>query len=189
MASYLESDFVLDCLGIGEVQDTLQEGFLLFMGSEDFNYSPKKISITTLDDTLNSTLKTPKLRLKNGIQFSSSEIVSKVFETLKPFFKDNLKDLQAVLHGEEIEHSILFRSRQNQLSEFFKRVQYNDYIISSKSDLSDWICKNFSFIDSKENVVKPFNRTTVWGVISKNRSIPSKTSKIGVDWFPYKSNN
>ena len=70
-----------------------------------------------------------------------------VLNALKDYFKEEQhKELFKLLEGKEINNSLMFNGNKNQLTELFKRLEYNDLIIipNNKIELANWIVKNFT---------------------------------------------
>jgi hypothetical protein len=83
----------------------------------------------------------------NPIQFKLKEnYFDTVLNALKDYFQEEQhEELHSLLEGKEINNSLIFKGNKNQLTELFKRLEYNDLIIIpiTKTELANWIVKNF----------------------------------------------
>lgn len=83
---------------------------------------------------------------KNTIKIDI-KVLHEVYNELKEYFTPeehtNLTDL---LKGKNISEKLIFKGNKNQLTELFKRIEYNNYFISSpeKTNIAKWIVKNFT---------------------------------------------
>lgn len=84
----------------------------------------------------------------NFIQFKLKDnYFDTVLNALKDYFqKEQHEELYNLLEGKEINNSLIFKGNKNQLTELFKRLEYNDLIIIpiTKIELANWIVKNFT---------------------------------------------
>jgi hypothetical protein len=84
----------------------------------------------------------------NPIQFKLKDnYFDTVLNALKDYFKEEQhEELFKLLEGKEINNSLMFNGNKNQLTELFKRLEYNDLIIIpiTKLELAKWIEKNFT---------------------------------------------
>lgn len=124
-----------------------------------------------------------------SIQFTNLETIQKLFPLLKVFFENKEDELFKALNGEHLDEPILFPHNQNKFVEVFKRLKYNGFILSSSTELRDWICSNFSYRFKKGKTVenRRFNKSTVWDILSKDIEVTKKERICEVDWLPYKS--
>jgi len=124
------------------------------------------------------------------IIFSKAEINDKLFDELKVYFPEREPDLKKSLNGEVIEKALLFPHNQNKFVEVFRRLKYNGFILSTHTEIRDWLCKNFQFRYKRGNVeeIRSLNTSSVWDLLTKAKGEPRKTLRIcQPDWLPYKS--
>jgi hypothetical protein len=129
---------------------------------------------------------------KQLIKFNNPETVNEFHAILKGFFVDREMDLNKALQGEKLETPLLFPNNQNKFVEVFRRAKYNGYLISSPTEIRNWLCSNFEFRLSRGKVkeIRKFNHSTVWDILTKGKNEPPKNERIcfeGVNWLPYKS--
>jgi hypothetical protein len=121
--------------------------------------------------------------------FSSQDKLESLNEVLKEFFPDREAELLRALQGERLREPLHFPHNQNKFVELFKRVKYNGYLVSTSTEIKEWICSNFTFQYKKGTVqeVRSFNDSTVWDLLTKDVPV-RKAARIGmVEWLPYKS--
>lgn len=72
------------------------------------------------------------------------EIIKKLEEDIEPYFDEN-DQFSKLINGEKINSKLIFDGNKNQLTELFKRIEYNDYFKGSpdKTEIAKWICNNF----------------------------------------------
>jgi hypothetical protein len=147
----------------------------------------------SLEETLMNSSPQPEKKvpkLKNGsILFNSPETIDKLYNGLKSYFPEQDKILFKVLNGEQCDEELIFLHNQNQLVEVFRRAKYNGLIISTSTELANWLTYNFSFRYSrgKTTQVRKFNRSTVWPYLTKDLDVSRKNRICIFDWCPYKS--
>lgn len=128
--------------------------------------------------------------VEKTILFSNNEIIETLHFLLKGYFENYENDLLEVLKGKQIERLLLFPSNQNKFVEVFKRAKYNGFILSTPTEIKDWICSNFTYIKTKgeSKTVEKFNVNSVWDILTKDKGEPKSSERICVcDILPYKS--
>ncbi len=125
------------------------------------------------------------------IIFKDDETINKIYELLKSFFVSFEDELLLALKGKKLSRPLLFPHNQNKLVEFFKRVHYNNFILSNKIEINYWLTQNFEYNSKRgaKSIVKKFNTDTITGILSRNKGEPEKEARIcwqGIEWLPYK---
>lgn len=125
------------------------------------------------------------------IIFKDDETINKIYELLKSYFVRYEDELLLALKGKKLSRPLLFPHNQNKLVEFFKRVHYNNFILSNKVEINNWLIQNFEYNSKRGaiSIVKKFNADTITGILSRNKGEPEKEARIcwkGIDWLPYK---
>lgn len=124
------------------------------------------------------------------ISFNGSETITKLHNELKGYFENNGEELLKALKGEKLKELLLFPHNQNKFVEVFKRAKYNNFILSTPTEIRDWICSSFTYRKKKGNIitVENFNKNTVWDTLTKDKGEPPSKERIcKCDWLPYKS--
>jgi len=130
---------------------------------------------------------------KQLIIFKDPETVNEFFGILKGYFNDRETDLLKALQGEQLETALLFPHNQNKFVEVFRRAKYNGLLVSSPTEIKNWLCQNFEFRYKRGTVkqIKKINASTAWDILTKGKNEPPKKERIcfeGVEWLlPYKS--
>ena len=126
---------------------------------------------------------------EKSISFNSPEIIEKLFAELQGYFPEKKSELLKALKGEHLDELLLFPHNQNKFVEVFKRVKYNGYLLSTPTEIRNWICANFTYRYKKGNKteVKNFNTSTVWDLLTKDKDVSKKERICITDWLPYKS--
>ncbi|MBX2960845.1 MAG: hypothetical protein KF732_12925 [Flavobacteriales bacterium] len=122
------------------------------------------------------------------ITFNSNETIEKLHTELKGYFLNKEAELLKVLQGELLTELILFPHNQNRFVEVFKRLKYNGFILSTPTEIKDWICSNFTYVKTIgiKKSVENFNENSVWDVLTKAKCEPSKKNRIcETDWLPF----
>lgn len=115
-----------------------------------------------------------------------------VFIGLKQKFdKNDYDDLEKALEGHLLPEPIHFKSRQTYLIEFFRRLEYNYVIEVDRPKLIKWLCENFTYTNTKKNLVK-FKRDTVIAYLNETKKSKQpckikKEKRILSTIFPYQS--
>ena len=124
------------------------------------------------------------------ISFTNTEIIESLHNELKGYFLGKEVELKKALQGEMLTEFLLFPHNQNKFVEVFKRLKYNNYLLSSPKETKNWICSNFNYQYQKGNKkeVREFNTSTVHDILTKDKGEPTKKERICiVDWLSYKS--
>lgn len=129
---------------------------------------------------------------KQLIVFNKPKTIELLYNELKGYFTKRETDFKRALQGEKLESPLLFPHNQNKFVEVFRRAKYNGFVISSSSEIRDWLYINFEFRFKRGKVEQPksFNKSTVWDILTKGKNEPPKKERIcfeNVDWLPYKS--
>ena len=114
----------------------------------------------------------------------NGDIISNLFEILKPYFDEKDHDnLEKLLNGEKISKILLFKSNGIKLVDIFLRLKENkpEKIINTKTEIIKWICKNFKFLE-KNKVIKPFKIPYVKKIMTRDLII-SKDSRIALQFL------
>lgn len=118
------------------------------------------------------------------LTFSSEETKEKTVSMLKGLFPNKSNELSKAIEGEELPEKIIFQANGNKFVEVFKRLKYNKILLNSSTEIKEWICLNFNF--NKLGNISTFNENYVWDVLTKQKSEPSKKSRICVfEWLPH----
>ena len=99
-------------------------------------------------------------------------------------------ELLRALQGEQLPEQLLFPHNQNKFVEVFRRAKYNGFILSTPTEIRNWICSNFMYKkkQGQKKTVENFSKNSVWDNLTKGRGEPTKKERICVaDWLPYKS--
>jgi len=136
--------------------------------------------------------KTKNVLPEKLIRFNKPETLNKLNDILKEYFAGRETDFKNALQGEKIEIPLLFPDNQNKFVEVFRRAKYNGFIISSLTEIKNWLCANFEFRykHGKNAEIRKFNGETVWAILSKGQNEPPRKERIcfkDIDWLPYKS--
>lgn len=161
------------------------------------NFIPTGLHIEDLREA-NAALQeisTPDLKDKNIIVtenlivFQSLETKEKVFMELKGFFPGYEEELQKALNGEKLNKKILFPANQNKFVEAFRRLNYNNKIISNYTEIRDWICQNFQFHykQGKRVEVRDFKPDTVYDGLKGKGNPPKGKRILESDWIPFQT--
>lgn len=122
------------------------------------------------------------------ITIKNSETVEKLHSELKEYFPNKEAELLKALKGEQLSEILLYPHNGSSFVEVFKRLKYNGLLISTPTEIKDWICINFNFVKTQgtKKTVEAFKEDTVWGVLTKTRCEPSKKNRICTpDWLPF----
>lgn len=126
-----------------------------------------------------------KTREQIKIQFKTIPARKNVFEILMPYFEKQQEQLLKVLKGEKTE-KLFFPHDSKRLTEFFRRLLYNNVIDNTDTQIMDFLCNNFEFFN--DGKITPFSKETTYGNLTKERGNLAKQKRIGdVDWLPYLS--
>jgi hypothetical protein len=109
---------------------------------------------------------------------------------LKGFFPEKDNELLKALQGEHLPELLLFPHNQNKFVEVFKRAKYNGFILSTPTEIRNWICSSFVYRKRQGNktTVEHFNKSTVWDILTKDKGEPAFNERIcKSDWLPYRS--
>lgn len=131
----------------------------------------------------------PVLQEKH-ISFNSSETVDRLHTELKGYFPEKEKELLKALQGQRLTELLLFPHNQNKFVEVFKRAKYNSFILSSPTEIMNWICSNFVYRKKQGSkiTVEKFNKNSVWDILTKNKGEPSLKERIcQAGWLPFKT--
>lgn len=124
-----------------------------------------------------------------GIQLNLDEDqFNSLLEGAKPFFESSQhKNLEKLLKGEHITNKLMFNNRQTKWVEVFRRLNYNGFVANNKTEVKNWLCSHFEFLDIN-HTVQPFNQETVYGLLSRGKGDINKSSNriINLPWLPYK---
>lgn len=126
------------------------------------------------------------------ISFNKVETIDLIFNELKGYFPGFESEFRKTLSGKRLVTPILFIGNQSKLVEVFRRLRYNNFLINTPTEIRNWICSNFNFRYKNGNheELRPFNESTVWDVLTKEKNELTKRGRICVvDWLPYKSYN
>jgi hypothetical protein len=185
--------FIEDCEDLSYITHRRLHKFLEFASQDDIDELNKKISIVDIIKDADSSSSPPSKTVPASdlrLQFSSIEVIEKLFENLKPYFGKSAADLKKVLLGQNLDEPIVFSLGQNRFVEIFKRLKYNGFLLSTSTEIKNWICKNFLFTHVKGEIreVRPFKESSVWDILTKEQYEPSKKSRIlNLEWLPHKS--
>ncbi|MBG0781250.1 MAG: hypothetical protein H0S84_03180 [Bacteroidales bacterium] len=118
------------------------------------------------------------------LKFKTKADRENVFDILKVYFEGQKKELLATLENKPTK-PLLWPLSTIQLTEFFRRLEYNAVLFNNLTDIKVWLCANFLFEDKGK--IKQLNPETVWTYLSKAKGNLSKTKRIGseIDWLPY----
>jgi hypothetical protein len=118
------------------------------------------------------------------LKFKTKADRENVFDILKVYFEGQEKELLATIENKPTK-PLLWPLSTKQLTEFFRRLEYNAVLFNNLTDIKVWLCANFLFKDKGE--IKQLNPETVWTYLSKEKGNLSKTKRIGseIDWLPY----
>lgn len=122
------------------------------------------------------------------ITFKDVETIEKLHSEFKGYFDGKEAEFLKVLEGEQLSEKLLFPFNGSSFVEVFKRLKYNNFILSTPTQIRDWICKNFKYLQTKgkTQTITDFNKNTVWDVLTKAKCEPSKKNRIcNVDWLPF----
>lgn len=147
-----------------------------------------ELSLSTNQRTNSNCTVTTKGKAIKTIQFNSTETIDKLFGELKGYFPEKESELQKALNGEQLNESLHFPHNQNRFVEVFKRAKYNSFILSTPTEIKDWICKNFNYVKTqgKKKTVEDFKENSVWDILTKAKCEPSKKSRICTpEWLPF----
>jgi len=121
--------------------------------------------------------------LNPKIIFHSPGKLLLLFNGLKNYFSERDPDFKNALEGNLVIPCLHFPHNQNKLVEVFRRAKYNGFILSTHTEIRDWICANFTFRYKRGafEETKKFNRSTVWDILAKGKNEPPKHKRICVD--------
>ena len=122
-----------------------------------------------------------------GIHFTDPDIIIPIHGALKGFFLNKDSELLALLEGGTVDEPLHFNSQQNILAEVFSRAHYNQKIIGTKTDLQNWIARNFTYLNHRTRKPTRCNLETLRGVFSPKEGcseIP-KSKRIMITGLPY----
>lgn len=116
------------------------------------------------------------------IQLKVKEVNQEViYENLKDYFIDqDHNKLNSLIKGEVLNDSITFQSNGNQLGDTFRRLKDYNVIISSKSDIIEWIVQNFKYKSNKEK--SNFDKMALQSIIN-TKNCPSFKCKNPISYF------
>jgi hypothetical protein len=126
--------------------------------------------------------------IKKQIIFNCYETVTNLHSALKGCFPEKEAELLKALEGEDLKEILLFPHNASSFIEVFKRLKYNGLLISTPTEIKDWICKNFNFVKTQgqKKTVEAFKENSVWDVLTKTKCEPSKKNRICTpDWLPF----
>jgi hypothetical protein len=129
----------------------------------------------------------PELPTKQ-ITFKNSEIIHNLHTELKGYFPNKEAELLNALQGELLKERLLYPHNGSSFAEVFKRLKYNGFIISTPTEIKDWICNNFNFIKTQgqKKMVEDFKENSVWDVLTKTKCEPSNKNRICTpEWLPF----
>lgn len=130
-----------------------------------------------------------KHKLPNKIiSFKNPETIEKLHIELKGYFPNKDAELLKVLQGEQLTELLLFPHNQNRFVEVFKRLKYNGFVLSTPTEIKDWICSNFNYVKTQgqKRTVEDFKENSVWDVLTKAKCEPSKKNRIcELHWLPF----
>jgi hypothetical protein len=185
-------DFVEDCEDMDYICGALLHKFSDFHTQSQINEANKKYSIEDISIGNNTT--TPNLPVQKKfikhLRFNDIETIDKLLELLYPYFEDTILKLEQALSGEILDQPLLFPHNQNRLVEVFRRLQYNNYLLSNSTQVANWLCKNFQFIYKKggNQEARPMNFNSVYEILTKGKGEPTISLRIAqVDWLPHRS--
>ncbi len=126
------------------------------------------------------------------IVFNSTETIENLLTALKGFFPEQESELEQALQGKQLNEFLIFPHNQNKFVEVFKRAKYNNLILSTPTEIKNWICLNFNYTKRKgKNIsIEKFSTNSVWDILTKDRKEPKVSERIcKLDWLPYKNHN
>lgn len=98
--------------------------------------------------------------------------------------------LSETLAGKTSKTKLKFNGGQNQLTELFRRMCYNNHISENKRHVAKWMSENFKYYDPKGKTHVDFNEVTVYEILTKGKGEARKSKRIcNIDSLPYKSNS
>jgi hypothetical protein len=137
-----------------------------------------------------TTLRDKPILPKKLISFDRDETIRKLHTGFVGYFPEMGDELEKALNGEQLKKPLQFPHNQNKFVEVFKRVKYNGCLLSTSTEIRDWICSNFTFRYKRGDKIeiRDFNKSTVWDILTKDKGEPAKKERIfDCEWLPYKS--
>jgi hypothetical protein len=119
---------------------------------EDFIEEELRKENIDTKDNFNTKNNKDKSEFTKQIIFDSPETITKLHIELKGQFPEKEVELLNALKGENLTDKILFPSNANRFVEVFKRLKYNGLLISTPTEVKEWICKNFNYVKIKGKV-------------------------------------
>ncbi len=114
----------------------------------------------------------------------SSTYQDRLFVTLEDFFiPDERVALKVLINGNPIEGKVTFNGPSNRLLDLFRRFYDEGLIPTTKSNLQDWVCHFFQFVDNGKT--KSIAPRTAHNVISSDshkciKPIPFNFKYLGI---------
>lgn len=115
----------------------------------------------------------------------SNEQRIELLNELRQYF-ENAEQLEDALNGKSISIPIIFLHEMNRLTELFRRLRYNEFIVLNKESLAKWICATFKA--KKADEIVEFKKSTVIGILKPvPKGAAGRSKRIcNLNWLPYK---
>lgn len=122
-----------------------------------------------------------------GIIFTNPNTLEAVHDGLKGFFRGKETELLTLLEGGKVDKPLHFPHQQNRLAEVFSRAHHLQKVTGTKTDIQNWIARNFTYLNQRSKTPTPCNPATLRGIFSPKPEINDlpRNKRIEIKGLPY----